>query len=254
MTTKAFELIEEIRNALAQRYEFPYYSLVRIHTRHYGTFHIPAPQFDGMSRRSVWAGSLPISHEKRDWEYYKCPICGETSFYSGVCEDCRREFEIWEGESDNCGEWVDGPLPIKYQNHEALKKAAKEEFLRRLDSGLELGIVSAEIVLSDGPNNVCEDQSPFLRREKWRAVRAIDRIDEKMRRFFELIELPEVKKILDDIAYETGVPFDYIEGDVIEVEGTDEIRRHENGMWQHKHGKYDYWHPMDRVHKVYAEV
>jgi len=247
--TKTYNLIEEIRNALAPRYEFPYYSLVRIHTRHAGTFHIPAPQFDGMSRRSIWAGNLPIASDKRDGEYYECPVCGETSFYSGVCSDCRKDFEVWEGESDNFGEWVEGPLPIEYQNHEALKNAVKEEFLRRLDAGLELGVISAEIVLSDGPHDHCETQSPFLNREEYSAERALDRIERVIRAHEELKENEEYQKIIREYIPADGIPLEYVEGDEITVEGTDEIRRYQNDIWQHKHGEYEYWHPMARIHK-----
>ncbi|WNY29375.1 hypothetical protein MmiEs2_16020 [Methanimicrococcus stummii] len=41
------------------------------------------------------------------------------------------------------------------------------------------------------------------------------------------------------------------EGDEIVVEDSDidEIRRLVEGVWQHKHNEYDYWHPMARVHK-----
>jgi len=39
--------------------------------------------------------------------------------------------------------------------------------------------------------------------------------------------------------------------DEIVVEDSDigEIRRLVDGVWQHKHDEYDYWHPMARVHK-----
>lgn len=39
------------------------------------------------------------------------------------------------------------------------------------------------------------------------------------------------------------------EAEIIEVEGSDELRRCVNGVWQHKHEGYDYWHPTARVHK-----
>jgi hypothetical protein len=39
------------------------------------------------------------------------------------------------------------------------------------------------------------------------------------------------------------------EAEIIHVEGSDEVRRQVSGIWQHKHGSYDYWHPMGRVHK-----
>lgn len=37
--------------------------------------------------------------------------------------------------------------------------------------------------------------------------------------------------------------------EVIIVEGSEEVRRQVNGVWQHKHPGYSYWHPMKRVHK-----
>ena len=245
--TKTSDLIEEIRKALAPKYEFPYYSLVRVHTRHYGTLHIPAPQFNGMSKRAKWAGNLPIAQDKRDGAYYECSFCGETSFYSGVCQDCRRDYEEWEEDED--GDFV----PIEYRNHEALKKAVKEEFLKRLDSGRELGIVSAEIVLPDGPHDHCEAQSPFLKSEEWSAERALDRIERVIRAHDALKKKEEYEKMIREFQPDEGLPLDYIEGDVIEIEGSDEVRRYENGFWQHKHGEYGYWHPMARIHKCMPE-
>ncbi|MBZ3936271.1 30S ribosomal protein S3 [Methanimicrococcus blatticola] len=36
---------------------------------------------------------------------------------------------------------------------------------------------------------------------------------------------------------------------VVEDSDINEIRRLVDGVWQHKHNEYDYWHPMARVHK-----
>lgn len=257
MTAEIYELIETVRNALAPKYEFPYYALVRIRTRYYGTLHIPAPFFNGgeCNPRSMWAGNLPIAQDKRNGEYYECPFCGEHSYYAGVCQTCKRDFEVWvsapDDDSDNEGSWEEGLLPIEYRNHEALKRAAKNEILYRIDHRIpNLGIISAEIVLAEEPNNVCGDnQSPFMKSSGGNAQVAFNKIESKMRKFFELMEIPEIKKVLEDISYETGVPFDYIEGDVIEVEGSEELRRYNNGVWLHKHEGYDYWHPMARIHK-----
>ena len=44
-------------------------------------------------------------------------------------------------------------------------------------------------------------------------------------------------------------PEDSEEAELIYVEGSEEVRRQVNGVWQHKHESYDYWHPMARVHK-----
>jgi small subunit ribosomal protein S3 len=43
------------------------------------------------------------------------------------------------------------------------------------------------------------------------------------------------------------------DAEIIQVEGSDEVRRQVNGVWQHKHEGYDYWHPMARVHKEAKE-
>lgn len=43
------------------------------------------------------------------------------------------------------------------------------------------------------------------------------------------------------------------EAELIYVEGSDEVRRQVSGIWQHKHGSYDYWHPMARIHKEAKE-
>lgn len=46
---------------------------------------------------------------------------------------------------------------------------------------------------------------------------------------------------------------DFEEAELIYVEGSEEVRRQVNGVWQHKHEGYDYWHPMARVHKEAKE-
>ena len=46
---------------------------------------------------------------------------------------------------------------------------------------------------------------------------------------------------------------DFEEAEIIHVEGSEELRRQVNGVWQHKHGTHDYWHPMARVHKEAKE-
>jgi len=240
------EMINVIRNALEAKYEFPHYALIRVTPTHGPCFHIPAPFFDGPANnpRSMWAGNLPIAKDKRDGEYYECPCCGERSYYAGVCQDCKRAFEVWDNEEER---WIDGLLPIEYQNHEALKRAVKAEFLRRLDSGMQdIGIVSAEIVLSNPPSNVCgENHSPFFKSESWTAQSALDHIEKE-----------EYMRMIMEYVPADGMPVDYIEGDEIEVEGTDEKRRHQDNVWWHKHPSsgYDYWHPMARVHKDTCSV
>ncbi len=236
------ENIETIRNALKAKYEFPYYALIRVRPTHGPSFHIPAPFFDGS------AGNLPIASDRRDGEYYTCPFCGEKSYYAGVCQNCRRDFEVWNEEEE---EWEEGPLPIEYQNHEALKRAVKTDFLKRLDAGVpDLGIISAEIVLSNPPSNVCgENHSPFLKSTDWNAQRSLDHVERVIRAHESLKEKEEYQKMIREYTPADGVPLDYIEGDEIIVEGTDEKRRYQNDVWQHMHGDYCYWHPMGRMHK-----
>lgn len=242
-------MIETVRNALAPKYEFPYYALVRIHTKHYGTIHIPAPFFNGgeCNPRSQWAGDLPVASEKRNGKYYKCPICGETSYYAGVCQDCRRNYEIWVEypENEYQGSWEEGPLPLEYRNHEALKASVKNEILYRIDHRIpDLGIISAEIVLSEPPSNVCgENHSPFMKSSSWESQNAL-------RDLHSMIEYYTRGK-KDEIHYSEN-------DEIIFVPGSDERKVYKNGTWYHKHGateskpenNYDYWHPMARIHKV----
>lgn len=44
---------------------------------------------------------------------------------------------------------------------------------------------------------------------------------------------------------------EFEEIEIIEIEGSEieEVRRQVNGVWQHKHTGYDYWHPITRIHK-----
>jgi small subunit ribosomal protein S3 len=46
---------------------------------------------------------------------------------------------------------------------------------------------------------------------------------------------------------------DFEEAELVYVEGSEEVRRQVNGVWQHKHESHDYWHPMARVHKEAKE-
>jgi hypothetical protein len=125
-------------------YSFPYYALVEI-TIEGRKLHIPAPFFDGDGKRAQWAASLPVSDEIRDPGYFKCPLCGERSFYSGFCcgEMCfdhppADEAEVYE----------------KYDNAHAKKMDLKDVFLQRLDAGEPLGIENAEMVLDhNDPQN-----------------------------------------------------------------------------------------------------
>ncbi|MDD4497204.1 MAG: 30S ribosomal protein S3, partial [Methanosarcinaceae archaeon] len=59
---------------------------------------------------------------------------------------------------------------------------------------------------------------------------------------------PEAEEAPEELA-ESEASEDEEESEIIQVEGSDELRRQVGGVWQHKHETYDYWHPMARVHK-----
>lgn len=221
------DLINEIENALKSGYKFPYYALVRITTGR-GTYHIPAPWFESNSNRGKWAACLPIAADQRDGLYYTCPMCGEPSFFAGICQDCARDNEEWD---DEFQEWVAGDNPLWYRNHEALKRAEKTELLRRIDHGVkDLGVVKAEMVLSV-PWGAEWDTMPYFKDAPYGAVYAIR----------------ELKNRLNIL--ENGTDPE----DVVILEGSPigELRRQIDRVWQHKHpgDGYDYWHPIERVHK-----
>jgi len=159
-------------------YNFPYHALVEIKFPHCeGTVHIPLPFFNENEKRQKFVLELPISEVIRDDYFFHCPICGKESFYAGICQSCFESFEKYAGSyvyepignfvynpidgsyvhdgyfTRNDGDWIDGPLPIEYRNHEALKADIKKEFLRRLDVGIETGIISAQIIFADRDYN-----------------------------------------------------------------------------------------------------
>ena len=67
----------------------------------------------------------------------------------------------------------------------------------------------------------------------------------------EEVEVAEPEEAEEEPQAEVSEDFEEVE--VIYVEGSEEVRRQVNGVWQHKHGSYDYWHPMARVHKEAKE-
>ncbi len=66
--------------------------------------------------------------------------------------------------------------------------------------------------------------------------------------------MPEYKHVFENEEEQSETEGDFDEAEIIEVEGSDELRIQVNGIWQHKHEGYDYWHPMARVHKEQMEV
>lgn len=67
----------------------------------------------------------------------------------------------------------------------------------------------------------------------------------------EEVEVAEPEEAEEEPQAEVSEDFEEVE--VIYVEGSEEVRRQVNGVWQHKHESYDYWHPMARVHKEAKE-
>lgn len=67
----------------------------------------------------------------------------------------------------------------------------------------------------------------------------------------EEIEVAELEEAEEETQIEASE--DSEEAELIYVEGSEEVRRQVNGVWQHKHESYDYWHPMARVHKEAKE-
>jgi len=67
----------------------------------------------------------------------------------------------------------------------------------------------------------------------------------------EEVEVAEPEEAEEEPQAEVSEDFEEVE--VIYIEGSEEVRRQVNGVWQHKHESYDYWHPMARVHKEAKE-
>src|SRR5664280_1908163 len=67
----------------------------------------------------------------------------------------------------------------------------------------------------------------------------------------EEVEVAEPEEAEEEPQAEVSEDFEEVE--VIYVEGSEEVRRQVNSVWQHKHESYDYWHPMARVHKEAKE-
>ena len=142
--------IEEIVEPKNEVEEVGYYDLVRVTPTHGSTFHIPAPFFLRTQRRIDFVFALQVAKDLRGNDYYSCPRCGEKSFFSGLCGGCQTELYPREFDEE-LDEVIEYDLTsMQYRNHEALKRASKAEFLRRLDQGVpDLGISSAEFVISD---------------------------------------------------------------------------------------------------------
>jgi len=225
MSQSIKEVFAQIEETITPAYKFPYFALVRIKTRKEGTMHIPAPWFEENERRGEWASNLPIAAEKRDNEYFACPLCGERSFFSGLCMECQFQYEEWDEENQQ-RRYIE---PLWLRNRQAVKAATKLQILRKIDSGVpDLGIESAEIVLD-------VDENPFLRMHPEDALGALSELKRRLKIF--LGEVPDPEKEAEEDA------------EVIPGEDSGEVRRQVNGVWQHKHYSHDYWHPMKSYKK-----
>ncbi len=214
------EEIVELKNEVE---EVGYYDLVRVTPTHGSTFHIPAPFFFETQRRIDFVFALPVAKDLRGNDYYSCPECGARSFFSGLCGGCQTELYPREFDEE-LDEVIEYDLTsMQYRNHEALKRASKAEFLRRLDQGVpDLGISSAEFVIADPePTYPCWDVEEDEEEEDE------EEEDEEVRR---------------QVRYHTH---EELAQQVEEMENCRQI----NGVWQHKHEGHDYWHLMARVHR-----
>ena len=63
------------------------------------------------------------------------------------------------------------------------------------------------------------------------------------------VEEPVTVVTETDVCAEEEKPAAGTDEIVVEDSDINEIRRLVDGVWQHKHNEYDYWHPMARVHK-----
>jgi small subunit ribosomal protein S3 len=59
-------------------------------------------------------------------------------------------------------------------------------------------------------------------------------------------EVETVEETVEEVAV-SEVEADVITGESVTEDG--EERREVNGVWQHKHGAHDYWHPTGRMHR-----
>ena len=70
------------------------------HARYYDLIHVPHGHIPA-PLTNLWS-NLPIPiKEKRDWDFYYCPCCGEPSFFKihfacWQCQDDFEEFGAWD--------------------------------------------------------------------------------------------------------------------------------------------------------------
>ena len=65
-----------------------HYDLVEVVWKDGRVGHIPAPWFLQSKYGAFFLHHIPRNEYMRDGAFFKCPICGTPSFYSGICQDC----------------------------------------------------------------------------------------------------------------------------------------------------------------------
>jgi len=103
--------------------EINYYDLVEIKNLHtHQVFHIPALFFP-----QEFLDTLSYSHKKRGEEFFSCPVCGDKSFFSGICFLCGHDDNVFVKKN------VD-----EYKKYEPQKRHFKNRFLKMVLSGREI--------------------------------------------------------------------------------------------------------------------
>jgi len=116
-------ILENQTREINLKMETDYYDLVEIkHLYTHQVFHIPASFFP-----KEFLDTLPYSCILRDEHFFHCPVCGEPSFFSGICNLCSH----------------DNHSLIKrkveeYNRYEQQKKRFKDRFLKMVKSGKQI--------------------------------------------------------------------------------------------------------------------
>ena len=97
-----------------------YYDLVEIkHLWTYQVFHIPACFFP-----QDFLNTLPYSCFLRDEDFFHCPVCGDKSFFSGLCSLCNNDNHPYIKRKVE-----------EYNRYAQQKEKFKQRFLKMVKSG-----------------------------------------------------------------------------------------------------------------------
>jgi small subunit ribosomal protein S3 len=108
-----------------------------------------------------------------------------------------------------------------------------------------------EIVAEQPSEKPAEKPAEAPKKERTAKSKAPAEPEKVVEKVIEEIEVAELEEAEEEPQTEVSENFEEVE--LIYVEGSEEVRRQVNGVWQHKHESYDYWHPMARVHKEAKE-